>query len=98
MDESSQADLLKHLATLDAAASVVVVALNSELGRSVLVWSVALFFVSLIISVGCLAWKACLEPILGMEGYADLGLVPFTLIAYAAFLGGAATVAFSIVF
>jgi hypothetical protein len=50
---------------------------------------VALFFVTPLVSVGCLAWKAFLDPLFGAEGSTDLQLVPFSLIAYLTFLAGA---------
>lgn len=87
--DDSQAELLKHLATINTGASVVVVALRSELTSGVLVWSVALFFLALLISVGCLAWKAFFYALIGEEGatYREIGF--FSMIAYLAFISGA---------
>ncbi len=89
MDDDPQAELLKHLATISTGASVVVVALRSELTSGVLAWSVALFFLALLISVGCLAWKALFYALIGEEGamYQEIGL--FSMVAYLYFISGA---------
>jgi hypothetical protein len=46
MNDYPQAELLKHLATISTGASVVVVALRSELTSGVVILSVALLFIS----------------------------------------------------
>jgi hypothetical protein len=61
VNDDPQADLLKHLATISTGASVVVVALRSELASGTVVLSVALLSLSLLISMGALAWKALLR-------------------------------------
>ena len=77
------------MATISTGASVVVVALRAELASWVVTWSVALFFLSLLFSVGGLAWKAFFYAFIGGEGatYREMGL--FSLIAYLCFISGA---------
>jgi hypothetical protein len=89
MNDDPQADLLKHMATISTGASVVVVALRSELASGAVSLSIVLFFLSLLISIGALAWKAIFYGMLGEEGttYQEIGLL--TMIAYLSFIGGA---------
>ena len=88
VNDDPQTDLLKHLATISTGASVVVAALRSELGSGVVVLSVALLFLSLLISVGCLAWKAFFYALIGEEGATHREIGFLSMIAYLAFIIG----------
>ena len=89
MNDDPQAELLKHLATISTGVSVVVVALRSALDPGIVALSVALLFLSLLISVGGLAWKAFFYGLLGEEGatHREIGVV--SMLAYLFFIGGA---------
>jgi len=88
MGDYPQADLLKHLATISTGASVVVVTLRSALASGDVTLSIALLFLSLLISVGGLAWEAFFYGLLGEEGATcrEMGFVP--MVAYLLFIGG----------
>lgn len=66
-----------------------VVALRSELASAAVSFSLILFFSSLVISMGTLAWKAIFYGMLGEDvtTYREIGLP--TIIAYLSFIGGA---------
>ena len=97
MGGDTQTELLKHLATLSTTASVVVVALRGELNAGALSWSVALFFLALLLSVGCLAWKAFFNALTGEQEVTDQQLGLPTMVAYLSFLVGTALLVFSLV-
>ncbi len=89
MNDDTQAELLKHLATISTGASVVVVALRSELDSGVVALSVALLFLSLLISVGGLAWRALFYGLLGEEGATHREIGVISILAYLFFIVGA---------
>jgi hypothetical protein len=96
MNDDPQAELLKHLATISTGASVVVVALRSELTSGVVVLSVALLFMSLLISVGGLAWKALFYGLVGEEGATHREIGFLSMLAYLSFIGGALVLVISL--
>ena len=88
MNDDPQAELLKHLATISTGASVVVVALRSELASEAVDLSIALLFLSLLISVGGLAWRAFFYGVLGDEGVAHREIGVVSMLAYLFFIVG----------
>jgi hypothetical protein len=89
MNDDPQSEHLKHLATISTGASVVVVALRSELASGVVALSVALLFLSLLVSMGGLAWKAFFYALIGEEGATHREIGFLSMIAYLLFIGGA---------
>jgi hypothetical protein len=83
-----QTDLLKHAATISTGAAVVVVALRSELASGFLVLSIALLFLSLLISVVGMAWKGPFYGLLGEEGATHKEIGFFSVFAYLFFIVG----------
>src|ERR671917_221291 len=88
MNDDPQSEHLKHLATISTGASVVVVALRSELASGVVALSVALLFLSLLVSMGGLAWKAFFYALIGEEGATHREIGFLSMIAYLAFIIG----------
>jgi hypothetical protein len=97
VNDDPRAELLRHLATISAGASVVVVAPRSELAAIAVTLSVALMFLSLLFSVGGLAWKAFFYGLLGEEGatYREIGYV--SMLAYLFFIVGALVLVVSLI-
>jgi hypothetical protein len=88
VNDDPQTDLLKHVATISTGASVVVVALRSELASGLTVLSIVLLSLSLLVSVGGLAWKALLYGLLGEEGATHKEIGFFSVFAYLFFIVG----------
>jgi hypothetical protein len=86
VNDDPQTDLLKHVATISTDASVV--ALRSELASGLTVLSIVLLSLSLLASVGGLAWKALLYGLLGEEGATHKEIGFFSVFAYLFFIVG----------
>jgi hypothetical protein len=89
VNDNPQTDLLKHVATISTGASVVVVALRSELVSVAVSFSLVLFSLSLVISMGALALKASFYGLLGEDVTTYKGIGVVSVLAYLLFIGGA---------
>jgi hypothetical protein len=76
------------VATISIGAAVVVVALRPELASGLMVLSIVLLSLSLLVSVGGLAWKVLFYGLLGEEGATHKEIGFFSVFAYLFFIVG----------